>query len=317
MSIRVLSLAFAVQLQPSEKLLLLALADYADDHGGHIFPSVDTLAVKSCMSRRTVQRRLRDLEDRGLISVVEAATLHCPRHYRIDLPMLLSLTPEESPVPARTGRRVAATDGGVNGHTRGDTVTAEPERGVTVSSRGATMTPNPSVDSSVSKPKKQPSVTATANTEEETPGSKPSAVTSTAALVHVPGEPLNGVPITRDARAAYEAEMLRRWKVPVPWDRTSNSIFKQFVEAMGREVAPKLAAYYVWNNDPLYVKSRHPVNLLLRDRHTLFVNMAAGRHPGDVVTDPRTAGNAAAAAAAARTLLAEARQREGRAHDQR
>jgi len=49
----------------SELLLLLAIADAADDQGRNAFPSISTLAAKTRMSRRTVQRLVVKLEDDG------------------------------------------------------------------------------------------------------------------------------------------------------------------------------------------------------------------------------------------------------------
>lgn len=60
MSIRAMNWAWQVELEPSSKLLLLALADIADDKGV-AWPSVSTLARKSCVSVRTAQRVLRQL----------------------------------------------------------------------------------------------------------------------------------------------------------------------------------------------------------------------------------------------------------------
>lgn len=60
MSIRAMNWAWQVELEPSSKLLLLALADIADDKG-LAWPSVSTLARKSCVSVRTAQRVLRQL----------------------------------------------------------------------------------------------------------------------------------------------------------------------------------------------------------------------------------------------------------------
>lgn len=51
----------------SELLLLLALADHAHDDGSEAFPSVATLAAKTRLSERSVQRLLRTLEERGEI----------------------------------------------------------------------------------------------------------------------------------------------------------------------------------------------------------------------------------------------------------
>jgi hypothetical protein len=49
----------------SELLLLLAIADTADDRGRNAFPSISTLAGKTRMSRRTVQRLVVKLETEG------------------------------------------------------------------------------------------------------------------------------------------------------------------------------------------------------------------------------------------------------------
>jgi len=49
-------------------LLLLAIADFADDDG-MAFPGIDTLAEKTRQSRRTVQRQLRELEEEQEIAI--------------------------------------------------------------------------------------------------------------------------------------------------------------------------------------------------------------------------------------------------------
>jgi hypothetical protein len=56
-----------------ELIVLLAMADYADDEGGNIYPSVPTLAKKSRMSDRGVQKVLRGLQDVGWIELVAEA----------------------------------------------------------------------------------------------------------------------------------------------------------------------------------------------------------------------------------------------------
>jgi hypothetical protein len=47
------------------RLLLLALADYADDDGNNIYPSIATLAKKCCMSARNVNHTLVTLQASG------------------------------------------------------------------------------------------------------------------------------------------------------------------------------------------------------------------------------------------------------------
>ena len=54
---------------PSDRLMLLALADHADD-SGVAWPGVERLAHKCCVHRDTARRTLRRLEDEGWITTV-------------------------------------------------------------------------------------------------------------------------------------------------------------------------------------------------------------------------------------------------------
>jgi len=53
----------------TELLVLLAIADNADDAGANAYPSTDTLARKTRLDTRTVQRVIRRLEERGHVVV--------------------------------------------------------------------------------------------------------------------------------------------------------------------------------------------------------------------------------------------------------
>ena len=67
--------AWRQQLSPTPKLILMALADAANDDG-ICWPSVSTVATKCCVSVRTVRRVMQKLVDRGL--------LHSEQRYRKD-----------------------------------------------------------------------------------------------------------------------------------------------------------------------------------------------------------------------------------------
>ena len=58
--------AWRQQLSPTPKLILMALADAANDDGV-CWPSVSTVAAKCCVSVRTVRRVMQKLVDRGLL----------------------------------------------------------------------------------------------------------------------------------------------------------------------------------------------------------------------------------------------------------
>ena len=88
MSVKVLALVFEAPLPPNEKIVMLALADYADDSGGNVRPSVDRLVVKTTMSRSTVRRMLDRLERGGYLVVEQKPRQHHPAHYQIDLSAL-------------------------------------------------------------------------------------------------------------------------------------------------------------------------------------------------------------------------------------
>ena len=70
MSVHYCSAAWRLQLEPTAKLVMLALADWANDEGV-CWPSVAALTGRAGVSDRTVQRTLRGLEAEGYIAVHE------------------------------------------------------------------------------------------------------------------------------------------------------------------------------------------------------------------------------------------------------
>lgn len=68
MSVRLMSLVFELDLEPSLKLVLLALADRANDDG-EAYPGVRSMAAKCSMSENTVRRKLHELQDLNLIKI--------------------------------------------------------------------------------------------------------------------------------------------------------------------------------------------------------------------------------------------------------
>lgn len=70
MSIKAVSWALEQSLKdPTGKLVLIALADRYNDEYGHAWPSVAWLATAGDCSERTIRRKLRELEAKGLVSV--------------------------------------------------------------------------------------------------------------------------------------------------------------------------------------------------------------------------------------------------------
>lgn len=74
---------FELRLPANEKWLLVALADYADDWGESVFPSLDTLEERTGMSRSTLKRTIARVMERGLLQRLAASTPVSPAFYRI------------------------------------------------------------------------------------------------------------------------------------------------------------------------------------------------------------------------------------------
>ena len=68
MSIKAMNWAWEQNLSPGSKLVLMALADNADDQG-YCWPKIKTIAAKCCVSERTAQRLVKDLLDSGLLKI--------------------------------------------------------------------------------------------------------------------------------------------------------------------------------------------------------------------------------------------------------
>lgn len=72
MSLVATTIVWAARIEPTPlKLTALALADWSNDEGGSLHPSMEAIAHKVCVSRSQAQRLVHRLMDKGLLSVVE------------------------------------------------------------------------------------------------------------------------------------------------------------------------------------------------------------------------------------------------------
>jgi len=90
-SVRLMSAVWDLDLPPGEKLVLLALADQANDEGRQCWPAVSTIAHKSGQGERTVRRALSDLEAKG----------HLTRGHRDGASTQYHVHPGQSGTPAK------------------------------------------------------------------------------------------------------------------------------------------------------------------------------------------------------------------------
>ena len=68
MSIKVMSWVWEQDLPPLDKIVLMAIADHADDDG-YAWPSMKRIAEKCSMEKRTVQRHVEKLQEQQLLKV--------------------------------------------------------------------------------------------------------------------------------------------------------------------------------------------------------------------------------------------------------
>ena len=107
MSILLMSKVFTTNLQPSKKIVLLALADFASDAGTNIFPSISTIAIKSSLSHRSVQMIISSFLDTGILRTTKNPKGGAPgstRHLVIDLVVLdnlVKLSRDEKSAPVK------------------------------------------------------------------------------------------------------------------------------------------------------------------------------------------------------------------------
>jgi hypothetical protein len=77
----------------------------------------------------------------------------------------------------------------------------------------------------------------------------------------------------RSYRDAYQ----EKYGEPPPYNGKIAGQLKSFVSRVPKEEAPQIAAFYLTHKDQYYVKSMHPVGLLLRDAEKIRTEWATGR----------------------------------------
>lgn len=98
MSIHLMSLVWEVNFATaSQKLIMLRLADYADDDGNSVFPSIERLARQVGASKRQTQYAVRALEGCGLMACVHkgGGGPKDTNRWQIDVDLLISLAYQE------------------------------------------------------------------------------------------------------------------------------------------------------------------------------------------------------------------------------
>lgn len=83
---------------------------------------------------------------------------------------------------------------------------------------------------------------------------------------------------TVPAWESYAAAYRQRYGVDPVRNRTTNAHFAAFLERVGIDEAPAIAAHFVRSNRALYASAKHATNLLVRDAEALRTEWATRTH---------------------------------------
>lgn len=115
MSIKLMSQVWGLDLKRDRKIVLMALADHADDEG-YCYPSAAYVGWKTDYSERQIQRILDKLEKDRLIRVAKEHTPTTPRIYQL----LLDNAPKKEKYKRKPVGRGNIFEGVTSGQRRGD-----------------------------------------------------------------------------------------------------------------------------------------------------------------------------------------------------
>lgn len=76
MSVKIMSLVFDLPFKPKHKLIMLCLANYANDAGENVYPSLTTIQKQTSLSRPAVTTALKDLTADKLLVLVKRGNVH-------------------------------------------------------------------------------------------------------------------------------------------------------------------------------------------------------------------------------------------------
>ncbi len=92
MSVKLMAAALESALPANEKLVMVTLCNFVDDEGKWLYPSMETVAQRASMSKRTVQRIMSNFRERKLLlrAEKEPHEKYRSEKYRIDAARIIS-----------------------------------------------------------------------------------------------------------------------------------------------------------------------------------------------------------------------------------
>ena len=247
--------AWEMDIPTSQKMVLLALCDHANDDGA-CYPSQDHIARKCSMGGRSIVNHVNWLKERGILTAErrQKGGNRLSNLYQIDLDTYsksesANLAHAESAHADVAPTNVQDTTG--ESANLAPSLEEEPSNNhqlePSIIADGVAPTPQP-VTPVPAKPEKP-------TKPEADPRSNPDNVACWNAYAH-----------------AYRD----KYGIPPVSNRQVRGQIATIVRMVGKKTAPALAAYYVSHNDSYFVRERHPIGLLLKNYQRVLTDMQRG-----------------------------------------
>lgn len=252
MSVQAMSWAFSLPIPPGEKLVLLSLADRANDDG-ECWPGRESLAVKCSMGLRTIDGHIQSLQNKGLMEVEHRRSGKTVKTnlYRLFIGSQPRIEPAES-APCKN---------------------LEPAESAPATFDKKTGFEPATFDNF--EPAESAGKTSVIQTKEKTETSVFLAAPS--GEVAAPDSTEAKKQTNVETWKAYATAFFNRYKTEPVRNAKVNGQIAQLVARLGADEAPQVAAFYLTHNRSYYVDRVHPVDSLLADCESLRTQWATGR----------------------------------------
>jgi len=306
MSISLMSLVWQTGLPLNQKAALLALADWANDRGGSIHPSIYTISERLTCSERTAQRLLKELVEQGWLAVVGnpfGGARGATRRYCINVPKLREIATLEEGRRAserammrqrneeddaefglfQTGDKLTGVDAEATGdnlsRVTNQVLTGDKSGSVGVTnqvSRGDTSVTQYTIDPPIEPPKNHLQSAMPPALELVTDVIAKPVKSSVSRKPSAEETALQGA--CRETWAAYSSAYVQRYGIAPVRNQQVNAKVKAFVQRIGYAEAPGVARFYVERVSERFVVGKcHDVGLLLSGAEGYRTQWATGQ----------------------------------------
>lgn len=256
---------------PTQKLVLISLADQANDDGV-CWPSVHTICLRTSLKERTVRKLIKELQDGGFLKIRSrqgtsnvydlTPALNAPLH---NMHPLKKNTPApDAPPPLHDVHTPPAPDA--------PRTQIEPKEEPKGNPKVNPQPLAPAANAPDADEKKNVVEAEIVDNEKTGLAAKPK--------IEIPDD----MPGPRDENAKtyrpwanYAFAFRKRYGTWPVWNQRTAAQISQLVDRLGHDEAPRVAAYYLSVNDARLINEQHSVGLLLARAESLRTQWITGR----------------------------------------